>query len=92
MKMKKKILQNRSQRKTLCDLTLNYIELNELFLDGSCPNHSSKLIMTYLIRAAANSLLNNYCKKMNDLNKSNVKCDLSKSKTKKRKLETVCPI
>ena len=72
-------MKSNNQRETASKLTFKIIEEYELPLNDCPEGHASEIMHKYLIRSTINTLLNNYCKRVNDTPKPD---------TKKRKLAT----
>ena len=73
-------LKSSNQRELALKLAIIVTEEHELTLDDCSEGHLSESIMKYLLRATINTLLNNYCKKVNDTPKHDAK---------RRKLATI---
>ncbi|GFX31857.1 transposable element P transposase [Trichonephila clavipes] len=75
-------LKQNNQRQIASKISISLINSNEFFLfDEPCNNdHSSELVLKHIILTSTNALLNNYCKKKNDI---------KKVETKKRKIHTL---
>lgn len=68
-----------NQRHVAIQITLNVLSSKDISVVG-CENHSPSKIMLLIVRAATNTLINNYCKKKNDK---------APKKQNKRKLNTL---
>lgn len=70
-----------NQRQLVYNLANSILSEKEIFITSGCPSgHSAIVITKYIIMAATNTFLKNYCKEKNDARNS---------ENKKRKLATV---
>lgn len=70
-----------NQRQLVVTLANSVLCDKEIFISGDCPSgHSVTVITRYIIMAATNTFLKNYCKEKNDVRNS---------ENKKRKLATI---